>query len=443
MKIYFIGVNGIGVSGLAKISKFLGHDVYGSDQLRTPMSETLEAQGITFYDSHCADRIKEMDVIVYSTAVKMTNPELIEAIKLKKLIFKRGEYLAKLMHFQEGIAVAGAHGKTTTTSMCAMLFLPSDATFYIGGVLPEVKDTVHPGTSSIFISEADESDNSFLFMHPKYSIITNIEPDHIDFHGSFDHIKESFEKFMEQTSKEIVACGECDTLLNMVKKHPKKARLYGFDTKFDIVASHVRVEGTRTLFNISIDGVLVYENIEIIVPGRHNVLNATASIYVAHQCGIAENVIREQIKKFTGAKRRFDIIYNDGFTIIDDYAHHPTEISATIEAAKTLNAKRLVVVYQPHRYSRTNFLFDAYYNVFKDITKGFILPIYSAGEENVYKITELDLCRQISENNNVEVIDESAVMSMIPEQGDLLIFMGAGNITYLAQKFAQKFIKIN
>ncbi|MCX5774494.1 MAG: Mur ligase domain-containing protein, partial [Fusobacteria bacterium] len=233
MKIYFIGVNGIGVSGLAKISKFLGHDVYGSDQSRTPMSETLEAQGIKFYDSHDSSRIKDMDVIVYSTAVKLSNPELVAAIKLKKLIFKRGEYLAKLMHFQEGVAVAGAHGKTTTTSMCATIFLPSDATFYIGGVLPEVNDTVHPGTSSVFISEADESDNSFLYMRPKYSIITNIEPDHIDFHGSFDHIKDSFDQFMQQTTNQIVACGECENLKTMVSKYPEKARIYGFNSKYD------------------------------------------------------------------------------------------------------------------------------------------------------------------------------------------------------------------
>ncbi|MCX5773378.1 MAG: UDP-N-acetylmuramate--L-alanine ligase, partial [Fusobacteria bacterium] len=206
---------------------------------------------------------------------------------------------------------------------------------------------------------------------------------------------------------------------------------------------NIRPESKCTLFDIIIDGKEIFKDIELILPGRHNILNATAAIYIAYQHGISEEIIKKQIKKFSGAKRRFDILYKEDFTIIDDYAHHPTEISATIQAAKTLESKRLIVVYQPHRYSRTNFLFDAYYNIFSEISKGFILPIYGAGEENVYKITELDLARQTSDKNNIEVIENENIMGFTPEKGDLIIFMGAGNITYLAEKFANKYRNIN
>ena len=452
-KIYFIGINGIGMSGLAKIMKCKGYDVKGADICTNYVTEELLSMGITVYNEHDEENVKEADYVIASTAIKETNPEYSYAKNKGITILKRGELLAKLLNRETGIAVAGTHGKTTTSSMLSAVMLSKDPTIVVGGILPEIKSNAKPGKSEYFIAEADESDNSFLFMNPKYSIITNIDADHLDVHGNLDNIKKSFIKFISHTQKEVIICMDCQNLKDAVSKLPegKSVTTYSIkDESANIFAKNIRVVDRKTVYEVYINKELIGE-FSLNIPGEHNILNSLPVIYLALKFGVNKEEIQEALNKFKGSKRRYDVLFDkkleNGYgnktkrvRIVDDYAHHPTEIKATLKAIKSIDTSRLVVIFQPHRYSRVHFLLDEFKDAFKDVDKVILLPIYAAGEKNEFNISS-EILKEHINHNNIEVMTEwkdiKRYVSRV-KKDSTYIFMGAGDISTLAHQIAEE-----
>lgn len=443
-KIYFIGINGIGMSGLAKIMKNKGHQVFGSDLSRSYVSEELESNGIVLYNVHSEENIKakNFDMIIASSAIKEDNPEYKYAKENGIRIIKRGELLAMLFNEERGIAVAGTHGKTTTSSMLGSVMLEKEPTIVVGGILPEIGSNAKYGKSDYFIAEADESDNSFLYMKPKYSIITNIEADHLENHGSLDNIINSFSKFMDQTEEEVLVCSDCEILSKLADtKDKNKVKKYSIlDKNADVYADNIKTEDGKTYFELYIERKKI-GNFTLRIPGNHNVSNALPVIYFAIKFGCSIENIASSLLKFRGSKRRYDILYDDdNIKIIDDYAHHPTEIEATLQGATSIENREIKVIFQPHRYSRVKFLLDNFKNSFKLAKEVILLPIYAAGEKNEFGVTIENLRDKIENKNtiiekNPEKIDEIVLNDC---GKSVYIFMGAGDISRIAHRVAEK-----
>ncbi|WP_418964314.1 UDP-N-acetylmuramate--L-alanine ligase [Cetobacterium sp.] len=437
-KIYFIGINGIGMSGLAKIMKLKGYEVCGADLSRNYVTEELESLGIKVFGEHLAQNVVGSDLVVASSAIKQENPEIQKAKELGIKIIKRGELLSLLMNKEKGIAVAGTHGKTTTSSMLGSLLLDIDPTIVVGGILPEIGSNARCGKKEIFIAEADESDNSFLHLTPEISIITNIEADHLENHGSLENIKNSFKQFMDQTKEEILVCDDCQESLELIKNR-KNVKTYSIKkTDSDIIATDIRIIDSKTIFKVNIDGEFFGE-FELSIPGNHNIQNALPVIYLAKKYGISKERIAQKLLEFKGAKRRYDILHSDKIRIIDDYAHHPTEIKATIQGARTIEKNKTVAIFQPHRYSRVKFLLNEFKGSFEGVDEVILMPVYSAGEKNEFGVTLEKLkekighkhCRIIEKNEEIEKI-------VAGEKGSAtFLFMGAGSISTLAHTIAE------
>lgn len=454
-KVYFIGINGIGMSGIAKIMKTKGYCVEGADICRNYVTDELLSLGIKVFDEHVANRVKDVDFVVASSAIKENNPEYDYAIKNNIKILKRGELLAKLLNENNGIAIAGTHGKTTTTSMLSSMMLKLDPTIVVGGILPEINSNAKAGKSDFFIAEADESDNSFLYMKPKYSIVTNIDSDHLDVHKNLENIKKSFKQFILNTEKEVILCEDCEnikTLINEFKKNDSKILkniiTYSIINKHaDIFADNIVVKDKKTYFDLYIKGEKI-DTFCLNIPGNHNVLNAICTIYLALNFGVNKEEINSTLCTFKGSKRRYDILFdgkidenkNINVRIIDDYAHHPTEIKATIKAAKSIENGRLVCIFQPHRYSRINFILENFKSSFDLADKLILLPIYSAGEKNIYNISEEILLEKINHKNSEIMKDFKDVKKYIKKvkQNSTYLFMGAGNISSLVKEFVEE-----
>ncbi|MGL5702831.1 MAG: UDP-N-acetylmuramate--L-alanine ligase, partial [Cetobacterium sp.] len=410
-RIYFIGINGIGMSGLAKIMKLKGYDVVGADLSRNYVTEELESLGIKVFGEHLAENVIGADLVVASSAIKSENSEIKKALELGIKIIKRGELLSILMNKEKGIAVAGTHGKTTTSSMLGSLLLDIDPTIVVGGILPEIGSNSRFGKTDVFIAEADESDNSFLYLTPEISIITNIEADHLENHGCLENIKKSFRQFMDQTSGEILVCDDCPEALELAKDR-KNIKTYSiYKKESDIIATDIRVENFKTKFKVSIEGD-EFGEFELSIPGNHNIQNALPVIYLAKKYGISKERIAQKLLNFKGAKRRYDILHSDKIRIIDDYAHHPTEIKATIQGAKTIEKNKTVAIFQPHRYSRVNFLLNEFKGSFEGVDEVILMPVFSAGEKNEFGVTLEKLkekighkhCTIVEKNEEIEKI---------------------------------------
>ena len=452
-KIYFIGINGIGMSGLAKIMKCKGYDVKGADICTNYVIEELLSMGITVYNEHDEENVKGADYVIASTAIKETNPEYFYAKNNGITMLKRGELLAKLLNRETGIAIAGTHGKTTTSSMLSAVMLSKDPTIVVGGILPEIKSNAKPGKSEYFIAEADESDNSFLFMNPKYSVITNIDIDHLDVHGNLDNIKKSFIEFISHTQKEAIICMDCENLKETVNRLPegKTISFYSIkDENANIYAKNIKIENRKTVFELYINKELIGE-FSLNIPGEHNILNSLPVIYLALKFGVNKEEIQEALSKFKGSKRRYDVLFDkeleNGYgnktkrvRIVDDYAHHPTEIKATLKAIKSIDTSRLVAIFQPHRYSRVHFLLDEFKDVFEDVDKVILLPIYAAGEKNEFNISS-EMLKEHINHDNVEVMNEwkdiKRYVSRV-KKDSTYIFMGAGDISTLAHEIVEE-----
>ncbi len=438
--IYFSGINGIGMSGLAKILAKDGYEVYGSDIDRKPVTDELEAMGVKVYIGQVEENMKgkDIDVFVYSTAIRKTNPEYKYAVENNITMIKRGQLLAEIMNRFDGIAVAGTHGKTTTSSMMSVALLEKEPFIVVGGIIPEIHSNSKIGNSEYFVAEADESDNSFLFIKPKYAVVTNVEPDHLEHHGTFENIKKSFEQFIDSTERLVLLCKD-----TVEKEHlkftNKNVAWYSLESEdAQIYAKNVEIKDGKTSYEVVKNGESL-GRFTLTIPGKHNILNSLPVIYLAHEFKCDMNKVKEKIEEFKGANRRYQVIYDNNLRIIDDYAHHPTEVSVTIEAAKATEKGKVTVIFQPHRYTRTKFFLDGFVEALKKADDLMLLPIYAASEDNIYGISSEDLAEKIG--NHVKVTTEEEIEKIVEESknsGNTFVFMGAGSVSKVAHNIVDK-----
>lgn len=438
--IYFSGINGIGMSGLAKILAKDGYEVYGSDIDRKPITDELEAMGVKVYIGQVEENMKgkDIDVFVYSTAIRKTNSEYKYAVENNITMIKRGQLLAEIMNRFDGIAVAGTHGKTTTSSMMSVALLEKEPFIVVGGIIPEIHSNSKIGNSEYFVAEADESDNSFLFIKPKYAVVTNVEPDHLEHHGTFENIKKSFEQFIDSTERLVLLCKD-----TVEKEHlkftNKNVAWYSLESEdAQIYAKDVEIKDGKTSYEVVKNGESL-GRFTLTIPGKHNILNSLPVIYLAHEFKCDMNKVKEKIEEFKGANRRYQVIYDNNLRIIDDYAHHPTEVSVTIEAAKSTEKGKVTVIFQPHRYTRTKFFLDGFVEALKKADDLMLLPIYAASEDNIYGISSEDLAEKIG--NHVKVTTEEEIEKIVEESknsGNTFVFMGAGSVSKVAHNIVDK-----
>ncbi len=448
--IYFIGIGGVGMSGIAEVLLNMGYQVSGSDLQKSKVTDYLQKAGATIYHGHHACQVKEAHVVVTSTAVNQDNPEVLQARELRIPIIPRAEMLAELMRFRYGIAIAGTHGKTTTTSLVASILAEGgmDPTFVIGGKLISAGTNAKLGASKYLVAEADESDASFLHLQPTISVVTNIEADHMDtYGGDFEKLKSTFSEFLHQLPFYglAVLCIDDEVVAEMVDKISKPVRTYGLNNDAaDIQAYNIMQKLDKTSFTVSRkDGSGKHRDcfdVILNMPGLHNVQNALAAITVAGELGVEKAKMIQAMANFEGIGRRFQMygelnINGKNALLIDDYGHHPTEVGATIQAIRSgWPDKRLVVLFQPHRYSRTRDCFEDFVHVLSQVDQLLLLEVYSAGEEVIIGADARSLSRSIRNRGKVDPIfidqhsEINEFLSAAIKQDDILLTIGAGNV---------------
>jgi len=445
--IHMVGIAGAGMSGIARVLKEQGLKVSGSDLQKNGTSSKLEEIGIQIYEGHQSSNIQEgVDLLVISSAVPPENIEVETALQRGIPVLKRGEMLARLANASRGIAVAGAHGKTTTTSMVYTVLesCGTEPTYIAGGELQGSDLNARLGRGEYFVVEADESDASFLALYPHIAVVTNVENDHLDFYKSFDRIKTAFQKFLQQTdSSGFVLLNGADPCLREISRTASaRVLLYGEDSSFDYYLQNWQVQGMGSVFEAYRSGQYL-GRVSLSVPGRHNAWNALAAIAVAIELGYSFNTIAASLKNFHGAKRRFQIMGRIGSSVVvDDYAHHPTEIQATIKAAKGLDFERLLVVFQPHRYTRTKLLAQQFAVSFAQADLVIITDIYAAGEKPIPGVDSQMIQRLALQAgaNTIYMKTQEEIESFIRQEiknNDLIITMGAGDIWKLGMKLVE------
>lgn len=456
--IHFVGIGGSGMCGIAEVLLNQGYNISGSDIRQSPVTRRLEGLGAKVFIGHEASNVAEADVVVTSTAVAADNPEVVQANAHRIPVVPRAEMLAELMRFRHGIAVAGTHGKTTTTSLLASVlgYSGMDPTFVIGGRLNSAGTNAKLGGSRYLVAEADESDASFLHLQPMVAIVTNIDADHMStYDGDFEKLKKTFISFLHNLPFYGVAvvCIDCPVVRGLLPEIKRQVITYGLSDDADYQAVDLCQNGMKTTFNLvrnnskELAGIKI--PVEINIPGEHNVLNALATFAVASDEGLPSQVIADGLAKFDGVGRRFQVHgeFDTGageVMLVDDYGHHPTEVAATIAAVrKGWQDKRLVMVYQPHRYSRTRDLYEDFVNVLSQVDVLVLLEVYAAGEKPVPGADGRSLCGSIRQRGKVDPIfisqpDEiEPVLSKVLRDGDLLLTQGAGDIGSLAVKLGQ------
>jgi len=445
-QVHFIGIGGYGMSAIAKVVLEMGYKVTGSDVAQSALSKKLAEQGAIVKLGHDASHIEGATLVVYSTAVSSDNVELVAAKDAGIPVLHRADMLAKLLNATNGIAVAGAHGKTTTSSMIALVMelTQQDPTYIIGGEIVNLGTNAKAGKGSYLVAEADESDGSFLKYYPSIALVTNIEADHLEnYDGDFENIKKAYVQFLKQVKPDgkAIVCIDDENVRELLPrvyadKALQEAQLitYGINEQADYMASHI-VEGDRCVSFELQHNQQSLGSFKLSVPGLHNVYNALATIVTALEAGVALEELRSAITKFEGAKRRFQVLADEkDMLVVDDYAHHPTEITATIRAAKA-TGKRITAVFQPQRFTRTYFLLDEFSKAFPDADQVIITDIYSpAGEEAIEGVSSEKLVELIaaSGQRNVQYIPtKEQVLQQLKETiapGDIVITMGAGDI---------------
>ncbi len=459
--IHFIGIGGIGMSGIAKIMHALGYTVQGSDLSNNLNTDHLRQLGVEIFDSHDKAHLQNAKYAVVSTAIKANNIELMEANRLGLQIIPRSEMLAEIMRFKTCIAISGSHGKTTTTSMIAHIFEAAgiNPTVINGGIINSKDTNAYTGNSDFLITEADESDATFIRVPATIGVITNIDPEHLDFYGSFDNLLDAFRQFILNIPFYgfVVACLDHANVKNLINEiTAKKIITYGLDSpNANVRAFNVRMDGFNSVFDVKISGSgigrgdIVIHDIYLSVPGVHNILNSLAAIAIAIEMDFGPRVIQEAFKAFGGVKRRFSKVgqYQDTI-IIDDYAHHPEEIKATIKTAKYLadsSKAKLIAICQPHRYSRVASLLGEFVRCFDLADVVYITKIYGAGEENPTEIDQFLLAQKISHPNAhplSSIDDLPQIISRLPGK-NIILMMGAGDITYYAQSLEGNLRKLH
>ena len=439
---HFIGIGGNGMAPVAEILLSRGARVSGSDKTQTDLTRRLSELGARVFVGHRADQVGPVDAVIISTAISQENPELLEARRRGIPIVHRGEALAGVMRGYRGVAVAGSHGKTTTTSMISHVLTHGglDPTCVVGGRVPGFGGNARVGKNPVFGAEADESDGSFLKISPHVAVVTNIDQEHLDFYQSFEHLKEAFGQFLASVPPDglAVACLDDPELSKILPSLSVPLMTYGFDPEADVVASDVSGEGLSTLFSVRLKGKDI-GTFTLNVPGLHNVLNSLATIAVAHHFDMDPDCAREGLERFRGVGRRFTQVGEEGgIRIVDDYGHHPTEISVTLAAAhQAYPDRRLVVVFQPHRFSRTRDLLSRFASAFRLADVLVLGEIYGAGEDPIAGITGRRLFDEIQSSFGNEAYfaaDQNEMISRLMtvlKPGDLLMTMGAGDVTHL------------
>jgi UDP-N-acetylmuramate--alanine ligase len=437
---HFIGIGGIGMSGIAEILLNLGFKVSGSDLRRGPVTDRLAQMGATVYEGHDAANVAGATVVVTSSAVSAANPEVVEARARKIPVIQRAEMLAELMRLKYGIAIAGMHGKTTTTSMVASVLAAGglDPTVVVGGRVDALGSNAKLGSSQYLVAEADESDRSFLKLSPILAVVTNLDREHMDCYRDMADVEQAFLTFIDKLPfyGAVTACVDNPLLAAILPRAQRRVFTYGIAPEADYRLEFLGI-GQRSFASFQVTTAAgLLGPFELNVPGRHNVLNATAAVAIAHQLGITSDKIAEGLSHFRGVDRRFQLRGKArGVTVVDDYGHHPTEIRATLAAARECGHQHIHVVFQPHRFSRTLDLLDQFRSAFTDADTVVVLPIYAASEEPIPGVTAERLAASIQGPKVQFAADFPAAVAAVAAQareGDLILTLGAGNVSQLA-----------
>lgn len=458
-RIHFVGIGGSGMNGIAELLANLGYLVSGSDLHRSEVTDRLTRHGIQVYEGHDARHVGEADVVVVSSAVRRSNPEIVEAERRAIPVIPRAEMLAELMRLRYGIAVAGAHGKTTTTSMIALVLERAglDPTAVIGGRLSAFGGHARLGRGDCMVVEADESDRSFLKLTPAVAVITNIDQEHLENYNNFDHLKQAFVDFANKVPfyGAIVACLDDPVVRELLPAMTRRVITYALDRPdADVSARDVRLAGFDTGCRVvgrragapagARDQELTLGEIRLQVPGRHNLQNALAAVAVASELGVGFDRIVHALAEFAGAERRFERRGEaGGVLVVDDYGHHPTEIAAVIAAARSALARRIVVVFQPHRYTRTERLLDRFGPALEGADAVILTDIYAAGEDPIPGVTLEALAEAIARGRSaplhvVQSLDAvPAAVRRVARPGDVVITLGAGSVSGVVPRILQ------
>jgi UDP-N-acetylmuramate--alanine ligase len=449
-RIHFIGIGGIGMSGIAEILLNLGNAVSGSDLRRTTVTERLVSLGATVFEGHAAANVIGADVVVTSSAVNERNAEVVEARRRKIPVIQRAEMLAELMRLKYGIAVAGMHGKTTTTSMIAAVLAAGglDPTVVVGGRVATMGSNARLGKSEYLVAEADESDRSFLKLSPILSVVTNLDREHMDCYHDMADVERAFVEFMDRVPfyGACVACCDNPLLAGILPKVRRRVFTYGTSARADFVLRMLPAsDGVRSRFEVAFDGE-VLGPFELHVPGQHNVLNATAAVAIATRLEMKPKAIAAGLSHFRGVDRRFEVKgCVRGVTVVDDYGHHPTEIRATLRAAKDCGYRKIHMIFQPHRYTRTRDLMGEFAASFGDASTVEVLDIYPASEEPIEGVTAEALVKAMQAGGASEMVEyaastEEAVERVVRRaaEGDVILTQGAGSVSGIAPRVLEK-----
>ena len=456
--IYFVGIGGAGMGGIAEVMLNLGYRVSGSDAAASQMTDRLQSMGAHIFIGHHAEHLQAVDVVVVSSAISASNPEIKKAVETRIPVIRRAQMLAELMRFRYGIAIAGTHGKTTTTSLIATIFSQAnlDPTFVIGGLLNSAGTNAKLGESKYLIAEADESDASFLHLQPTVSVVTNIEADHLDaYDGDFGKMKTAYVDFLHNLPFYglAVLCGDDPVIRGLIPRIERKYITYGEQDHNDYIAHSISYSVNKSHFKVSRHNHDELK-VELNITGIHNVLNATAAIAIATEEGIKDNDILIALASFEGIGRRFQVLgefdvktdahASHKVTVVDDYGHHPTEVNMTIAAARSnWPTKRLVMVYQPHRYTRTRDLYEDFVDVLSKVDVLLLLDIYSASEAPIDGVDSRSLCRSIRQRGKIDPVyvgqsDQIyTVLKDVLHDQDILFLQGAGNIGSVASQLSK------
>jgi UDP-N-acetylmuramate--alanine ligase len=462
--VHFVGVGGIGMSGIAELLANLGYTVSGSDQMRSETTERLATLGVSVCEGHAAAHVGDADVVVVSSAVRPDNAEVVEARARAIPVIPRAEMLAELMRLRSGIAVAGAHGKTSTTSMIALALERAglDPTAVIGGRLRAFGSNARLGRGEYMVAEADESDRSFLKLSPTIAVVTNIDREHMEAYGGFDDLQQAFVDFANKVPfyGVIIACADDLELARLLSRMTRRVITYGCSAEADLAATEVQLSGfgsrstvvRRSSRGSSGDDAApeMLGTLRLQVPGRHSVLNALAAIGVGLELGVPFEVLAAALADFQGAERRFErrgVVH--GITVVDDYGHHPTEIAAVLDAARAAAPTRVIVAFQPHRYSRTAQLMPEFAAALSGADEVVLTDIYAAGEEAIPGV-DVDALAAAADRRRtrpvtvVRALDRVApTMAAMAAPGDLVITLGAGSIGGVAQQVVRELERLH
>ncbi len=455
-RIHFVGIGGAGMSGIAEVLYNLGYQVSGSDQRESLVTKHLFSLGINIKIAHDPVQVDGCDVVVISSAIAADNPELLEARAKKIPVIPRAEMLAELMRFQQGIAVAGTHGKTTTTSLIASILAEGglDPTYVIGGLLNSSGSHACLGTGKYMVVEADESDASFLHLQPMIAILTNVDADHLEtYGGDINCLQENFIEFLHHLPFYglAVICLDDAGVRKIMRDILKPFKTYGFDVNADYFAHNIRHQGQQSCFQVAHADKKEWLQVKLNLLGKHNILNALAAIVVAHEVGIADESIITALAEFQGIDRRCQVlgeinIQNKKILLVDDYAHHPREIDTTLQGVRQgWPNKRIVVIFQPHRFTRTRDLFEDFCLALSEPDRLLLLDIYGAGENPITGADSRSLCRAIRQRGQVDPIfveqheEIPQLLESLIEENDLLLVLGAGNVSTVSVNLLQQY----